>query len=60
MEPAARLQEAEKQTRIVHDELGQDAEDLPPGLVEEIGTIAEQLRRAIHALDQEEPRGGSP
>lgn len=60
MEPAARLQEAEKQTRIAHDELGQDVEQLPPGLVDEIGTIAEQLRRAIHALDQEQPSEGTP
>jgi len=55
MNASDRLSEAAKQTTIARDDLAEDAdpEELPEGVVEEIGELSERLRRVKNALREE-------
>lgn len=52
-DPETRIEEAAKQTRLAHRDLSDVEDELPEGLVDEIGNISERLRRVRHGLQEE-------
>lgn len=52
MKPSDRISEASNQILIARDELDDVDDELPEGVVEELGTISERLRRVRNAVEE--------